>query len=156
MLELGDDGAAAANAAYHRIIGETAKAHGGNQVERGGDHAMCVFGSARNALVAAAAIRAALDASDWAPGTAKPELKAAVHTGRLAGLHGGQLGSSAMRVIRLCDSAEPGQILVSHATQALLEGELLGDLHCSISANNSCRAMSPNHVYELSGSFARS
>jgi class 3 adenylate cyclase len=156
MHELGDDDAAAANAAYHRMIGETASAHGGNQVERGGDHAMCVFGSAKNALVAAAAIRTALDASDWVPGTAKPELKAAIHTGRLASLYGGQLGSSAMRVIRLCDSAEPGQTLVSHATQALLEGEILGDLALLDLGEQQLPGMTPNHVYELSDSFARS
>ena len=155
MRELGDDGAAAALAAYHRIIGETANAHDGSQVERAGDHAMCVFGSARNALVAAVAIRAALDASDWTPGTTKPEVKAAVHTGRLAGLHGGQLGSSAMRVIRLCDSAEPGQILVSHSTQALMEGELLGDLALRDLGEQQLPGAAPSHVYELSSSLAR-
>ncbi len=156
MQELGDDGAAAAVAAYHRIVGQTANAHGGHQVERAGDHAMCVFGSAKNAVVAAAAIRAALDASDWVSGTAKPEVKAAVHTGRLAGLYGGQLGSSAIRVIRLCDSAEPGQTLVSHSTQALLEGELLGDLALRDLGEQRLPGATPSHVYELSGSFARS
>ena len=156
MQELGDDDAAAANAAYHRIISQTANAHGGNQVESAGDHAMCVFGSAKNALVAAAAIRAALDAGDWVSGTAKPEVKAAVHTGRLAGLYGGQLGSSAMRVMRLCDSAEPGQTLVSHSTQAILEGELLGDLALRDLGEHQLPGMTANHVYVLSGSFARS
>ena len=150
MQELGDDGAAAAVAAYHRIIGETANAHGGSQVESAGDHAMCVFGSAKNALIAAAAIHAALNAGDWVSGTAKPEVKAAVHTGRIAGLYGGQLGSSAMRVIRLCDSAEPGQTLVSHSTQALLEGELLGDLVLRDLGEQRLPGMTPSHVYELS------
>jgi len=156
MQELGDDGAAAAVAAYHRIIGQTANVHGGSQVERAGDHAMCVFGSAKDALVAAAAIRAALDASDWVSGTAKPAVKAAVHTGRLAGLYGGQLGSPAIRVIRLCDSAEPGQTLVSHSTQALLEGELLGDLALRDLGEQRLPGVTPSHVYELSGSFAGS
>ena len=117
---------------------------------------MCVFASAKNALLAAAAIRAALDAGDWVSGTAKPRVKAAVHTGRLSGLQGGQLGSSAMRVIRLCDSAEPGQTLVSQSTQALMEGELLGELALRDLGEHRLPGVTPSHVYELSGSFARS
>ena len=61
-----------------------------------------------------------------------------------------------MRVIRLCDSAEPGQTLVSHSTQALLEGELLGDLALHDLGEQRLSGVTPSHVYELSGSFARS
>ena len=139
MQELGDDDAAAAVAAYRRIIGQTANAHGGHLVESAGDHAMCVFGSAKNALVAAAAIRAELDAGDWVPGTAKPEVKAAVHTGRLVGLSGGQLGSSAMRVVRLCDSAEPGRHLSRTPPRRSSKVNSSAISHYAISESNSCR-----------------
>jgi class 3 adenylate cyclase len=47
----------------------------------------------------------------------------AVHSGRLSDPRSGHLGSTAIRCFSLSDSGEPGQILVSHATEALLEGE---------------------------------
>jgi class 3 adenylate cyclase len=128
MHELGDDGASAAAAVYHDIVGEVANANDGSLVERAADQTMCVFSSAKNAIAAAAAIRAALRSSDWIRGTEKPEVAAAIHTGRIAGRPGGQLGSPALRVVQLCELAEPGQVLVSHSTQGLLEGEVLGEL----------------------------
>ena len=128
MRELGDDGASAAAAEYHRIVAETARATDGVIVERAADEVMCVLSAPKSALLAVAAIRVELRDSDWIQGTEKPELAAAVHTGRVARLAGGQLGSPAHRVTQLCNSAEPGQVLVSHSTQALLEGEILGEL----------------------------
>ena len=125
MLGLGDDDAAVAAAEYHRIVTEIASANDGFAIERAGDRALCVFFTPKSALVAAATIRATLQSRDWFPQGDKPELHAAVHTGRLTSLVAGQLGSPAIRVFQLCKSAAPGQILVSHSTQALLEGEML-------------------------------
>ena len=149
MRELGDDGAATAAAAYHHIVGEIASANDGREVERIADTAICVFSAARNAVVAAATIRTALRDSDWIQGTQKPELAAAIHTGRLAGLVGGQLGSAAFRVAQLCNSAEPGQILVSHSTQALLEGEILNDLDLRDLGERELAGIPPTRAYEL-------
>lgn len=156
MRELGDDGAAVAAAAYHRIVAETAHANEGAEVERAADLAMCVFPSPKSALRAVAAIRVELSNSDWIRGTEKPELMAAVHTGRVTGLSGGQLGSSAVRVTVLCNSAEPGQVLVSHSTQALLEGEILGELGLRDLGERELPGMTPTRVYELLDSSASS
>ena len=149
MRELGDDGAGAAAAAYHRIVAEVASANDGSLVERAADRTMCVFSSAKNAIAAAAAIRAALRNSDWIRGTEKPEVVAAIHTGRIAGRAGGQLGSPALRVVQLCELAEPGQVLVSHSTQALLEGEVLGELVLRDLGERELPGMTANRVYEL-------
>jgi class 3 adenylate cyclase len=149
MRELGDDGAAAAAAAYHRIVAETARANDGVEVERAADWAMCVFFSPKSALLAVAAIRLALRSSDWIPGIEKPEMGAAVHTGRVTSMAGGQLGSPALRVALLCKSAEPGQVLVSHSTQALLEGEILGELELRDLGERELPGMTPTRVYEL-------
>lgn len=151
MREIGDDRAGAAAAAYHRIVAESAMAHDGSEIERAGDHAMCVFSSAKNALVAAAAVCAALRARDWIQGTEKPEVRAAIHTGRVARLTGGELGAPALRVTRLCDSAEPGQVLVSHSTQALLEGETLATLALRDLGERELPGMTATRVYELVG-----
>jgi len=151
MRELGDDGAVAAAAEYHRIVAETARANDGVDVERVGDWTMSVFSSPKSALLAVAAIRVELRNSDWIRGTNKPELAAAVHTGRVASLARGQLGSPALRVSLLCDSAEPGQILVSHSTHALLEGEMLGELGLRDLGERELPGITPMHVYELVG-----
>jgi class 3 adenylate cyclase len=151
MSELGDDGAATAAAEYHRIVAENARANDGVVVERAADWALCVFSSPKSALVAVAAVQVELRNGDWIEGTDTPELAAAVHTGRVTSLAGGQLGSSANRVARLCESAEPGQVLVSHSTQALLEGELLGELRLRDLGERELPGTKPTRVYELLG-----
>lgn len=129
MRDLGDDAAAAVAAAYYRIVNDRVGAHNGRVVERGGDHTLSVFSAAEEAVIAAALIREALRKGDWiAAGAEKPAICAAIHTGRLARPAEGHLGSPALRVIRLCEIAEPGQILVSHATHALLEGRIFDQL----------------------------
>lgn len=129
MRDLGDDAAAAAAAAYYRIVNERVGANNGRVVERGGDHTLSLFSAAEEAVVAAALVRKALRERDWiAAGTERPAICGAIHTGRLARAAEGHLGSPALRVVRLCAIADPGQILVSHATHALLEGRILDQL----------------------------
>ncbi len=151
MRELGDDAAASAGAAYHRIVDEYARANSGRLVERFGDHTLSVFAAADQAIVAAAAIRSALRDSDWIDcRTEKPRPCAAIHTGRLPRPFEGQLGAPAIRVNRLCALAEPGQVVVSHATHALLEGQLLERLALhDLGERVLPGAEAPERVYEL-------
>ena len=124
MRQLGDDAASAAATSYHRIVEE--------------------------AVVTAALMRRALVERDWVelPGN-KPPLCAAIHTGRLARGEG-HLGSPALRVVRLCKSADPGQILVSHATRAMLEGQILDRLSLHDIGERVLPGIDePTHVYEL-------
>jgi class 3 adenylate cyclase len=151
MRELGDDLASAAAGEYHRIVAEIARANDGVDVERAADRTMSVFASPKSALLAVAAIRLELRDSDWIRGTDKPELAAAVHTGRVTSLAGGLLGSPAHRVSLLCDSAEPGQVLVSHSTYALLEGEVLGELGLRDLGERELPGLAPTRIYELVG-----
>jgi class 3 adenylate cyclase len=125
MRELGDDAAAAAASAYHGIVRQHARAADGTLVERAGDNTLVVFASPAGAVEAAVAIRGALRDGGWIDARIEtPEVCAAVHTGRFARPDEGHYGSAAFRVGRLCALAEPGQILVSHTTQALLEGHV--------------------------------
>jgi class 3 adenylate cyclase len=92
-----------------------------------------------------------LDERDWfdSPGN-KPPLCAAIHTGRVARPAEGSLGSPALRVLRLCKTAEPGQILVSHATHAMLEGQVLERLSLHDLGERVLPGFDePTHVYEL-------
>jgi class 3 adenylate cyclase len=154
IRELGDDGAARAAVEYHRIVAEIARVNGGVEIERTADNSMCLFQSPKGALLAITAIQAELRSRDWIEGTEKPELAAAVHTGRLAGVTGGELGWTAWRVVVLCDSAEAGQILVSHATQALVEGEILNGLELRDLGERELAGTTPARVYELIGPFS--
>jgi class 3 adenylate cyclase len=110
---------------------------------------MCVFTSPKGALLAAVEIQLKLRTSDWIAGTERPKPAAAVHTGRVSSLAGAHLGSAAQRVTRLCSSATPGQILVSHSTQAMLEGELLDELELRDLGERELAGIEPTRVYEL-------
>jgi class 3 adenylate cyclase len=149
MAELGDDAAAVAANAYHRIVGGAARANDGVELERAADCTLCVFSTPKDALVAVAAIRARLEDDDWIRGTDKPNVAGAVHTGRVTSLTGGQLGSPAHRVTKLCYVAEPGQVLVSHATHALLEGEMLEGLALHDLGERELPGLGSSRVYEL-------
>jgi class 3 adenylate cyclase len=149
LQELGDDGAVAAATAYHRIVAELARASEGSLIERAADQTMCIFSSAKNAVGAAAEIRAALEKGDWITGTPTPGVAAAIHTGRVASYVGGELGTPALRVMQLCEVAEPGQVLVSHTTAALLEGEVLDGLVIRDLGEREMSGATPNRVHEL-------
>jgi class 3 adenylate cyclase len=151
LAELGDDGAAAAAAEYHRIVAEIARRNGGVEVEAVADQSLCVFSSPKEALVAVTAMREELRSRAWITGTETPELAAAAHTGRLASAVGGQLGSVTFRVIGLCCSAEPGQALVSHSTHALLEGEILPGMTLHDLGERELPGVTPGRVFELIG-----
>ena len=127
MRTLGDDTAVDVSGRYHRIVDEQARAHDGRLVEGIADFTISVFPAVERAVPAAAAIRRALRERDWIPEVGKPEVRIAIHSGRLVTGVAGRLGSAAARVARLCAIADGGQIVVSHATQALLEGHLLPD-----------------------------
>lgn len=149
LRDLGDDEASSATASYHRIVRGVATANNGAELEMGGDHSMCVFFGAKDAVVAAAAIRSELHEQEWIYGTDKPRITAAIHTGRLARVVGGQLGVAAFHVTQLCATAEPGQVLVSHSTHALLEGELLDGLELIDLGERELQRRPPARVFEL-------
>jgi class 3 adenylate cyclase len=150
MGQLGDDAASAAAASYQGIVEELVRAHNGRVVERSADATLSLFSRPEEAVVTAALVRTALDGRDWVDlAENKPTLCAAIHTGRLA-RGGGHIGSPAFRVLRLCKTAEPGQILVSHATYALLEGQILDPLSLHDLGERLLPGIDePAHVYEL-------
>jgi class 3 adenylate cyclase len=144
MREQGDDAAADVAAQYQTIVDQSARASGGYLAERVADHSLCVFVAPEQALAAAAAVRSVLAERGFV-------VQAAVHTGRLARPAEGVFGSPAIRAMRLCGSCEPGQILVSHATGALLEGAVLDGLALRDLGERALPGTDepPSRVYEL-------
>jgi class 3 adenylate cyclase len=124
LVELGDDDAAVVARAYQDFVIDAVRAEGGRELEVAGDAILATFTRPRDALRAAVQIRETLRRERWALRGEPPDVRIAVHSGRTGDPTGRTFGSVAMNCIGLCATALPGQILISHATEALLEGEL--------------------------------
>ena len=120
---LGDEAALAAASRYHAIIDRAAETHRGRALELVADHGIAFFERPRDAVRAALAVRDAVRDDPWVSDEHRCALRCGIHSARFVSVQPGQLGSAAPYVIRLCDTAEPWQILVSYATEALLEGD---------------------------------
>jgi hypothetical protein len=74
----------------------------------------------------------------------------AVHTGRLVAKDHG--GASVLHLSLLLGETEPWQILVSHSTEAVLEGERLDPLQLrDLGERQLPRFETPHRVFELVG-----
>ena len=103
--------------AYHRLLLRVLEEHGGTHVEVEGDTASAAFAGAKEAALAAVAVRRAVSEHDWPHGL-QPEVS--------IGLDSGEADTG--RCAELCDAAEGGQIFLSPVTAGLLEDEDLGGL----------------------------
>ena len=150
MLQaLGDDATAKITTAHRMVVQESVAGHGGTTIEAVGDNVVAVFENARDAVTCAAATRALLQRHEWSP-DAGLATAFAVHTGRL--MAEDHLGTSMVHLIRLLDEAEPWQILVSHSTEALLEGERFESLRLNdLGERQLPRSDSQHRVFELVG-----
>jgi class 3 adenylate cyclase len=119
---VGDDSAAEVAADYHRIFIDSVGAHRGHVLETVADTAIAVFPHAPDAVACAVALRHELRSNQW-HADVQPKVCFSLHTGRLVAQHHG--GVSVWHCVTLCQAAEPWQILVSHSTEAMLEGERL-------------------------------
>ncbi len=103
---------------------DAVKADGGRVLELvAADDLLATFERPRDALSAAPKIRERLRTEAWFPNDERPLARTAIHSGVVADPSARHLGSVALHCGVLCGAAEPGQILVSHATEALLEGD---------------------------------
>ena len=123
LQKLGDEQTLAVTRSYHGIAVRQIKRHSGRALELVADHVLAVFDRPLDALRAAQEPREALRTEPWFTEDEPPPVCMAIHSGRVIDARMGQLGSTAVRCFSLCRSGEPGQILVSHAIEALLEGE---------------------------------
>jgi len=125
LLKLGDEVIAEVAADYRKLVRESVETHGGLTIEEVADNVIAVFENAADALTCAASTRALLRRKTWPTGE-EWSAACAVHTGRLVARDHG--GMAVLHLVRLVDLAEPGQILVSHSTEAMLEGVRLEPL----------------------------
>jgi YVTN family beta-propeller protein len=112
---------------HRRLLREAFDAHNGYEVDTQGDSFFVAFSSARDALMAAVEGQLALLAQEW-PGGAQVKVRMGLHTGQARAADGRYTGLAVHRAARIGAAGHGGQILVSQATQTLLEDEE-EDLH---------------------------
>jgi class 3 adenylate cyclase len=146
---LGDEAIASLTADYHGTVTVAVKAHNGIVLERSGDHLLAVFSNASDALRMAAAIREALRDFAWPP---ECHVAAAIvlHSGRWSGNpRQPTAGTALSRLTRLAKIVEPGQVLVSQATAALVEGDRDAPTLRNLGERTDGDLDEPTHLYEL-------
>ena len=116
--ELGEEGYVEALAEHRRLLREAFSRQGGEEVDTQGDAFLYAFADASDALAAAAAGRDALD-----PGPV--QVRIGLHTGTVHETAEGYAGRELHRAARIAAAGHGGQILVSQATRALVDRELV-------------------------------
>ncbi len=118
LQELGAAGYAAALAEHRRLVREAFAARGGIEVDTQGDAFFYVFRDAGAAVAAAAAANEALAAGPI-------RVRMGLHTGTPLRTEEGYVGDDVHLGARIAAAGHGGQVLLSSATRALVEGEVL-------------------------------
>jgi YVTN family beta-propeller protein len=112
---------------HQRLLRHAFEAHRGYEVDTQGDSFFVAFASARDALLAAVEGQLALASHAWPHGVAI-KVRMGLHTGQAVAAGDRYTGLAVHRAARIGAAAHGGQVLVSQATQTLLEDEE-EDLH---------------------------
>jgi class 3 adenylate cyclase len=146
---LGDEASSALVDVYHGLVTSAVESNAGFVLERTGDHVSAVFRHASDAVRAAAAIREALRDFAWPP-ECEVRVSIVVHTGRWSGdPRRPAAGTAFARLMRFAKVVEPGQVLVSQATAALLEGDRTIPALRSLGERAIPDFDQPAHLYEV-------
>jgi class 3 adenylate cyclase len=116
------EGYAQVLAEHRRLVRAAVAVHGGHEVDTQGDAFFVAFAGAKQAVLCAVEIQRALAGHQW-PAGAPVRVRIGVHTGQAVPAGGGYTGLAVHRAARICAAARGGQVLISQATQALVEDE---------------------------------
>jgi YVTN family beta-propeller protein len=114
-------------AEHQHLLRAAFAAHDGFEVDTQGDSFFVAFASARDGLLAAVEAQRALVSHPWPEGV-EIKVRMGLHTGQAVAAEGRYTGLAVHRAARIGAAGHGGQILVSQATQTLLEDEE-EDLH---------------------------
>src|SRR3990170_8865003 len=110
-------------ALHRRLIRNAFLAHEGYEIDTQGDAFFVAFRGANDALGAAIAAQRALAAQPWPDGL-PIRVRMGLHTGEPLLTEHGYVGMDVHRATRVCAAAHGGQILLTHASYALIGTEL--------------------------------
>jgi class 3 adenylate cyclase len=111
----------------HDRLLRNAFADGGYVVDVVGDSFLVAFRRPRDAIHAAAAARQALADGDWPDGE-QPAVHMGIHTGEAVRAGSRYFSVALIRTLQICNVARGGQVLLSQATESLLDARDLGEL----------------------------
>jgi predicted ATPase/class 3 adenylate cyclase len=127
VQRLGDEEYAGVLAEYLRACRRAVEAHGGHEVDTEGDGYFAAFARATDAVEAAIAMQVAFRSTPWPPAVSL-RVRIGMHTGEPIATRTGYVGVDVHRAARISAAAWGGQVLISHATQALLSQSLPADV----------------------------
>ena len=113
-------------AEHRRLVRAALANHGGHEVDTQGDAFFAAFAGAKQAVLCALDVQRALAAHRW-PGGAQVRVRIGIHTGQAVPAEEAYTGLAVHRAARICAAAGGGQVLVSQATQTLIEDEEEGE-----------------------------
>ena len=120
--EFGAEAAAGLTAQFVSLVTEDVETHGGKVVEVRGDEALAVFSSARQAIRCAVALQARFDEEAALDHDLPLRVGIGIDSGESVELEDGSFRGAALNVAaRLCDAAEPWQVLVSQRVHSAVE-----------------------------------
>jgi class 3 adenylate cyclase len=115
---LGDAKAQELRRTHDSIVREALKAQGGSETKHTGDGIMASFPSASRAIECAVAVQRAI-----AEGETQLRVRIGLNAGEPVAEESDLFGTAVNLAKRICDQAEPGQILVSDVVQQLAAGK---------------------------------
>jgi predicted ATPase/class 3 adenylate cyclase len=121
LLQRAGDSYADLLAGHREVLRSAFAAHGGFEVDTEGDAFFVVFGSAGEAVAAAAEAQRALAAHAWPDGF-EVRVRIGIHTGQPRLIDGRYVGLDVHRAARVMAAGHGGQVLLSDATRRSLEG----------------------------------
>ncbi len=144
------DAMAQALATHDAIVSETLQAHGGNVFKRLGDGFCCVFPVPARAAQAAVEVQRKLAGQAWDQAVGELRIRIGVHTGNALSADDDYFGPALNRAARVMACAYGGQILLSSATAALVNGELPPGIDCVNLGTHRLRDLAePETIFQL-------
>ena len=107
---------------HRRLVRAAIAGQAGNEIDTQGDAFFVAFASAKQAVLCALEIQRALAGHQW-PSDASVRVRMGIHTGHAVPVEGAYTGLAVHRAARICSAARGGQVLVSQATQTLIEDD---------------------------------
>jgi predicted ATPase/class 3 adenylate cyclase len=123
LQRAGGDVYARVLADHHGLIRSALAGHAGQEVDTAGDGFFAVFSSPRACVAAALDMQQALGSQAW-PGGEQVRVRMGMHAGEAEQTATGLVGLDVHRAARIAAVAHGGQVLVSQAAAALVDGFL--------------------------------
>ena len=109
-------------AEHRRLVRAAIVGQAGHEIDTQGDAFFVAFASAKQAVLCALEVQRALAGHEW-PASASVRVRMGIHTGHATPVEGAYTGLAVHRAARICAAARGGQVLLSQATQTLIEDD---------------------------------